>query len=195
MTPDQQRRYDELKAEENKDKRQAELERKAVVKGVDTDVAMEIKEHWHTKLEQNVYVVTMGERVDREVYDELNQRAKQLGGRYSRSFKGSPAGFQFYDRETAEKFVALKEGDQSKAEAAVERKEEKKNTAAERLIELADKLEGIGKESLNADRQGKHPPAGRYGAEGRGSGAEEYRLCQDHAQPRSGNAGGQGQAP
>ncbi|MGL5060780.1 MAG: helicase-related protein, partial [Microcoleus sp.] len=68
-------------------------------------IPSEIKDAFNKKKGIPHHVVVLGARVDRDVYDRLNSKAKSMGGYYS-AFKGPGAvpGFQFTDRETAEKF-------------------------------------------------------------------------------------------
>lgn len=95
-----------------------------------------IVEHFHTKRGQNVYIVTLAERVDRDEFDRLRSEAKALGGWYSRKWQGSPAGFAFADRTVAERFIG---GEQAKPTET--RTAERKVNRAEKLRELADRME------------------------------------------------------
>ena len=175
LTEEQRVTYDRLVAEQSLEASRKKIEERATVESVDTDVPMEIVEHYHTKRGQNVFIVTMANRVEREEYDALNKRAKQLGGRYSRSFKGSPAGFQFYDQETAEKFVGMEQ--ESNVDKVMERKEEKKLDAADRLIEIAERLEESGSESLNADRKDNTARRARMAASAEASAQADIAMA------------------
>jgi hypothetical protein len=69
-------------------------------------VAASLKQTRHAKKGIDLHVVALDERVDRDVYDRLNSQAKRLGGYYSRYDKrGAIPGFQFEDRESAEKMM------------------------------------------------------------------------------------------
>lgn len=153
LTADQKAHYDELIAEQEKVSRQREIERKTTVTQVTTDASMTLIETKHTRDGYDLFVVQLSERVEREVFNELNSKAKHLGGWYS-SFRGNGAvpGFQFKEKSAAEKFMSLKEGDVSQTEEVLEKKEESKTNAAERLLEMADDLEAKANESLNKDR-------------------------------------------
>lgn len=107
----------------------------APVQGNAADGA-EIVEHFHTKRNATVYIVTMGERVDRDEFDRLRSQAKALGGWYSRKWKDSPAGFAFEARDQAEAFIG---GEQAKP--AETRSGERSANRADRLRELADGME------------------------------------------------------
>lgn len=151
LTPEQQRRYDQLIADTNKQKRGEELEKKAVVSGVNKEgIKMSLKQTTHAKKGHDLYVATLDERVERNTYDELNSRAKQLGGYYS-SFKGLGAipGFQFKDEESARKFMSLEE---VKSDRLEQQKEQQQVNNAERLKQLAEKTEESASEKLNQDR-------------------------------------------
>ena len=66
----------------------------------------QVVETAHTKTKVPLYVVQLGTRVDRSVYEQLNREARELGGYYS-SYRrdGAIPGFIFKTREPAEKFV------------------------------------------------------------------------------------------
>jgi len=86
------------------------------VKQVDVEnVRMNIEPHYHTKRLQYVYIVTLSARVARSKFDELNGAAKRMGGWYSPTFQGSPAGFAFKTEEIAQRFVSVnRHGDGSR---------------------------------------------------------------------------------
>ena len=151
LTPEQQRKYDQLVTDTNKQKKSEELEQKSVVSGVSKEgIKMSLQKTTHAKKGHDLYVATLDERVERNTYDELNSRAKQLGGYYS-SYKGLGAipGFQFRDEETARKFMLLEE---VKSDRLEQRKEEQQSNNAERLKQLAERTEESANEKLNQDR-------------------------------------------
>lgn len=154
LTLEQQAQYDELAAGATRAKQAAESDRLAVVQAVDTGgVSMTIRETTHAKRGVPLFVVCMGDRVPRETYTDLLSKAKRLGGWYSRYAKGEAIpGFQFESLEAAEQFTALQSGDVSTAEQVQEHKEEKKGRAANRLIDMADRMEEAANEKLNAPR-------------------------------------------
>lgn len=149
LTLEQRKQYDELIGLTTKEKQQQELEKRATIQQVDLSENVELKiyETKHTKTGADLFVVKLSERVDKETYTELNRKAKQLGGWYSSYTKdGAISGFQFKEKEQAEKFIALKEGNVSnidKVEEKIEQKEEKRaealRTNAEAIIERVDK--------------------------------------------------------
>lgn len=67
---------------------------------------MSLKETVHSKKGHKLFVVTMDERVERDVYDRLNRDAKRGGKGYS-AFRGNGAipGFQFLERKPAQEFI------------------------------------------------------------------------------------------
>jgi len=154
MTPEQSAAYDELIAQQTKEKQQREEESKAVVKQVELEgVEMNIYETKHTKKGTPLFVVKLSERVDKDVYTELNKRAKQLGGYYSSyAREGAIAGFQFTEREQAEKFIAVKHGDVSNVEKVQEKKEEKKEKRADKLRQNAESIIERVDNELSKDR-------------------------------------------
>lgn len=70
--------------------------------------ALAILETNHTKTKAPLFVVQLGTRVDRSVYEQLNQSARKLGGYYS-SYRrdGAIPGFIFKTREPAELFLEV----------------------------------------------------------------------------------------
>jgi predicted RNA methylase len=159
LTDAQRVTYDELRARAGREVRQRDDAKKATVQAASETVATTITETTHTKKGYPLFVVQLAKRVERDDYTKLNLAAKKLGGWYS-SFRGNGAtpGFQFKTKDAAEAFQKLAtEGDTTAVkEAATERREtrreEKKNAAAERLADMADKLEASAQESLSRDR-------------------------------------------
>lgn len=157
LTAEQQRKYDELKAEAGLGERQEAAEAKATIAPValGEGVGMELKQTKHTKTGEDLHVVTMTQRVERDKYDELNKKAKKLGGWYS-SFKGAGAipGFQFKSEDAAKQFMGLGEGQAADTSATVEAKaEEKKARVSNKLLDLADSMDEKAAAVLNADRK------------------------------------------
>jgi DNA polymerase III sliding clamp (beta) subunit (PCNA family) len=158
LSPDQRRRFDELRAESSMNQREErEIDRKATVGKVvgAATTPMQIVEKPHTKRGHNVFIVTMGDRVDGETFKELARKARALGGNWSRAWKptDSPAGFVFNEKAKAEQFISLREGAVDKTAEVQAQKEDSKEASAERLIQLADRMEAKASESLNRDRQ------------------------------------------
>lgn len=94
---------------------------------------------FHDRRQATLFIVQLTERVERETYNELNRKAKMLGGWYS-SFKRDQAGFHFFEEDKAQRFIALLAGDENRSDVLAERKTRREQTAAERLHELADEL-------------------------------------------------------
>ncbi len=153
LTPEQRVKWDELQAEQNRGQRERMNGPSETVRKVDIgEVAMTMKEGWHQKKGEPVFVVQMSDRVSPEQYKDLNAKAKQLGGYYS-SFVKDQRGFQFSTKEAAEKFMALQEGDVSRADILAERQAEKQGNASDRLSETAEAMRERAEEKLNAERK------------------------------------------
>lgn len=106
LTQEQRLRYEDMVAARNLDRR--EQERSA--KGNETApsaTSSDIIKTKHTKTGDDLFVVQMGDRVERDAYNRINAHAKTLGGWYS-SFRGKGAvpGFQFKSEEKATEFRA-----------------------------------------------------------------------------------------
>lgn len=160
LTPEQRATYDELRAKAGRAKRVEADQRRDVVQAADEQVGAKLVETKHTRQGYDLFVVQLEKRVERDDYTRLLNAAKKLGGWYSSFNKaGAVPGFQFKDKAAGEAFLTLvTEGDTAAVQgAATERRSDrraaKKNAAAERLAEMADKLEADAQERLNADRQ------------------------------------------
>ena len=155
LNDEQRIKYDELTADTRKTIQQKDEQRKAEIKQVENVSAdMEIKETVHTKKNIPLFVVVLSQRVDRAIYDELNSRAKKLGGYYSSYNKGGAIpGFTFEKKEAAELFVQVKDSNVNAAELKQEQNEEKQQTAAEALREKGQKQIEEGEAELNRDRK------------------------------------------
>lgn len=106
LTQEQRASYEDMVAARNLDRR--EQERSA--KGNETATSVtssDIIKTKHTKTGDDLFVVQMGGRVERDAYNRINAHAKTLGGWYS-SFRGNGAvpGFQFKSEEKATEFRA-----------------------------------------------------------------------------------------
>lgn len=154
LSQEKRKLYDSLVGESVLEKRKEEVEAKSEIKKVEgLKTGMSLSETVHTKEKYPLFVVQLTDRVEKDVYTELNTKAKKLGGWYS-SFRGSGAipGFQFKDKEQALKFMELKEGDVSNIEKIEERIEAKAEKRADKLRETANSVIQKADETINADR-------------------------------------------
>ena len=154
LTDEQLAAYDKLRADQTRERRAAEKSPETVAK-IESEVGdleFEITEGYHSKRDCTLHIVRLSARVDRAVFSELKIKAKQLGGWYS-SFVKSQAGFQFLERETAEKFVALLSSDQDRSEELSARRERKEQSAAERLTRLASELHNRADDAIEQSKQ------------------------------------------
>jgi len=148
LTKQQLQRYEELLAEDELKRQAEEAARKGTVKRVEIgDTSMDIQQTKHTKTGADLWVVRLSDRVEKDVYQQLNTAAKRLGGYYS-SYRGGGAipGFQFKTEDDAKQFVALRDGDVQK------QKEDKIESASERLKAAAERKAEAAQEELNKDR-------------------------------------------
>jgi hypothetical protein len=156
MTAEQRAKYDEIVGETTKEKQKADILNKAIVKKVDLpeSVSLNITQTKHTKTGEDLFVVKLSERVDKDTYKELNSKAKKLGGWYSSYTKdGAIAGFQFKEKEQAEKFISIKESDVSNIEKVEERQEEKSEKRADSLRKNAEGIIEKVDAELSRERQ------------------------------------------
>ncbi|MFM4714944.1 LPD38 domain-containing protein [Aeromonas veronii] len=106
LTQEQRARYEDMVAARNLDRREQERSAKGNETAPSTTSSDIIKTK-HTKTGDDLFVVQMGDRVERDAYNSINAHAKTLGGWYS-SFRGKGAvpGFQFKSEEKATEFRA-----------------------------------------------------------------------------------------
>lgn len=70
-----------------------------------------VTEHTHTKKGFQMWIASMGERLERSEFDSLLAAARELGGWYSRPWSGTPGGFAFKIEGNARAFVAAHGGE------------------------------------------------------------------------------------
>ena len=148
LTDEQKEQYDEALAKDGKAKRFEQSARKASVSAasVPDNLGMKYEKGKHSKTGADLHVVKMSDRVSKEAYTGLKERAKGLGGYYSTYAKG----FIFKDEEGAQKFA---KNEPVKGEDVVTAKQgAKQNSAATRIKELAEKTLESAEESLGRDR-------------------------------------------
>jgi len=126
------------------------------------DYQFTIKEGYHAKRQCSLWIVQLSTRVERPTFNELNRKAKMLGGWYS-SFVKVDAGFQFLEQDQATRFAALLTGDADRTDILAGRKERKEQSAAERLEELADRLVERATEALERSESSLQNTARRAG--------------------------------
>lgn len=178
LSLEQLRRWDQMEADVSRGKRQQAAASRVVEKfsAGASGVSLSLKQGWHDKRQADLWIVQVHERVPREQYQEMLSKAKQLGGWYS-SFKKSDAGFQFLSRESAEKFVALCMGDADRAEELSQRASRREQTAGERLLELADRVEAEADSILHAERQVNTVRRARMAASMEGAARQQIGLA------------------
>ena len=139
FSDEQLARYDALHADLTRERRAQQTP--AVVTQFQSEelqgIAFQVREGFHDRRQCPLWIVQLTSRVERGAFNELNRKAKMLGGWYS-SFKKSDAGFQFLSQENADRFCSLLAGDADRSDVLEARKERRELTAAERLHELAD---------------------------------------------------------
>lgn len=155
LSTEQREIYDELRTGVTKEQKAAAAERKAQISAVALDdTEMIIIETVHTKKNIPLWVVRLSERVEKFIFQDLNSRAKQLGGYYS-SYKGGGAipGFTFERKEAAELFIQIKDGDINAIELRKAINAEKTQERAENLQAKAESINDKATEELNKDRK------------------------------------------
>ena len=155
LTTEQREIYDELRTGITKEQKAAAAERKAQISAVAMeDTELIILETVHTKKNIPLWVVRLSERVEKFIFQDLNSRAKQLGGYYS-SFRGNGAipGFTFERKEAAELFIQIKDGDVNAADLRKAINAERTQERSENLQAKAESINDKATEELNKDRK------------------------------------------
>jgi len=169
LTPEQRIRYDELEAEGTREAREARKRAaQNEVRAAGQTTGGQIIATKHTRDGYDLFVVQLADRLSREDYNTVLAGAKRLGGRYS-AFRGNGAvpGFQFRMREDAEAFLKLAGGDVAAAKDQVEQRrdafaDDRSQTAAERLTEMADRMEQDADAEENRDRKANTARRARF---------------------------------
>ena len=112
LTPEQQATYDDLKAQQSRERRQEQPRQPEQV--TQPTEGATLQETVHEKKNKPVFVVQLGERVDKETYSKILKEAKKNGGWYSKFSRGRAIpGFQFFNKAKAEEFLSYVKGEQS----------------------------------------------------------------------------------
>ncbi|SIQ71566.1 Methyltransferase small domain-containing protein [Aeromonas sp. RU39B] len=185
LTTEQRARYEDLVAASNMDKREAVRDAKAEAK-VTATTAGDIIQTKHTKTGEDLFVVQMGERVDRDTYNTVNAKAKEMGGWYS-SFRGKGAvpGFQFKDKAKAAEFKAWLADEtttQAKPDAAPTEITEPSNEGGngkqvETLRQRADSVRAKADAALNAERKENTAKRAGQAAHARANAERDLRFA------------------
>lgn len=83
-------------------------------------VAGDIVGVYHTKMNCDIFIVTIPEKLQRADFDALLEKARKLGGWYSRKWGDSPNGFAFKTQDAAESFTAERQSSPQPAAETVD---------------------------------------------------------------------------
>jgi len=153
LTTDQQSRFDQLLADQSRQRRRDQRSRRIVsqVEADDTDdLAITIIEGEHTKQQIPLWICQLSKRVSGDTFRQLKIKAKQLGGWWS-SFVRGQEGFQFKTPEAAEQFRALLAGNVDRSDILEGRRARKMESASDRLASVADTLAAEAEAILDSD--------------------------------------------
>ncbi|MCG6405234.1 PLxRFG domain-containing protein [Vibrio fluvialis] len=154
----QLKEYDRLMVEHRLERLKQEQKAAAEVKAVDGEIAYQLAETIHTKKQIPMYVVQLtGDRLDKEAFKGLADRARKLGGNFVNAMMAKRFdtidGFQFANKDDRDTFARLLDGDKVSAERRqAERQEQKTDSRVTRLMDLATSQEEKADEVINADR-------------------------------------------
>jgi predicted RNA methylase len=141
--------YDSLIWQRDQDAVKAEQERRAKIEQVDLgDVELTVTQERHTQKDVDIWIVRISTRVDGETYKRLAEAAERLGGGWSRYSNG----FLFWEKEDAETFAGVKDGDVSAGERWARSRQAREDRAADRLAQYALRKDGAAADALAQDR-------------------------------------------
>lgn len=185
LTPEQREAYDTLAAEKSRGERMARINAdKTEVRAAIHTTTGDIIETKHTRTGEPLFVVKAAERVERDTYNQWNATARRLGGWYSTySGNGAVRGFQFKTRDNAEAFLKYLGGDVESAKTAVQTRrdvyaDDRMQSAAERLTEMADALDDKADEILGAERKVNTARRARFAASAEASANGDKAMAQ-----------------
>ena len=145
FTPEQWAKYDRLHADEKLEQQAKEAIK--TVQAIQDDVSYTTHETAHSKKNTPLFVVSLDGRVEKDLYSELNSKAKSLGGYYSAYNKdGAIPGFQFKSEDDRKNFLTVLDG-----KAVDKVKEDKDKTDS--LEALTDRIEERATGVINQDRK------------------------------------------
>lgn len=128
LNKDEQVQYEEKLAEQQKEQKSTK-----VVSKLQADADFSIEKSTHTKTGEDIWIVKLNERVDKEAFDEINSKIKKLGGYYSRYVKGF-----VFNEDPTETLNTLKEG---RVEVVKEMTEDRAKAVADKLRTVADNMQ------------------------------------------------------
>lgn len=168
LTPEERRRYDEFTALDERERAEAELQKKAAERAAFTKRAAETSVEnasakvipgKHTKKGHDIFTVQLDARVSGDDFKALSAKAKGLGGYYS-SFRGNGAipGFIFESNDVAQKFATSIGGGATPEAPAQEPEAEAESpklhgSGPERLRKQAATLQDRADEAMGVERQ------------------------------------------
>lgn len=164
LSDEQLARYDALHADSTRERRQKETPT-TVTKFQNEElqgIEFVLKEGYHDKRQCPLHIVQLTTRVERDAFNELNRKAKMLGGWYS-SFKKDAAGFQFLEKDKAERYCSLLNDNADRSDVLEARKGRKELSASERLHELATDLFDRAQETIEQSKESLQNTARRAG--------------------------------
>jgi phospholipid N-methyltransferase len=155
LTSEQLARFDSLRADKGREQKIKALEQKAQLSAVNLEgLEFSLHNSHHAKKNIPLWVVQLNGRVEREIYKELDMKAKALNGYYS-SFRGNGAipGFTFDNEDNAKAFMRLRSENVDASEQAKERIADRALNRIETLTEKGEGLEALATTELNKDRK------------------------------------------
>lgn len=151
FTPELRARYDKLVTDEILSRRKSEQEAAAKKAGLEADGEIEvgdITEGTHGKTGATIFNVSLETRLGKDKFKEAAGMARSMKGGYWRG------NFYFPTREDAEIFMGWLQGnDIDRSESVSAKREEKRQSNAEKLREASEKLAEKANAEYNAERK------------------------------------------
>jgi len=112
-------------------------------------VSGNVHEVFHTKKQENIYIVTLPS-MERDEFNAMRDHVKSIGGWYSRKWGTSPAGFAFNTRAEAEAFAGGNEPEPANNKMADKLQAISEKAASEAEAKLADRQTNTAKRLAQA---------------------------------------------
>ena len=176
LTKAQTAEYERLTTEADWQAREARQQKGNVVKGLETEEALEIHpitEGTHTKSGDTIYNVKVETKLGKQKFQEAAQQARAMKGGY---YKGN---FWLKTREETEQFIHWLNGqniDRTPAKMAQETSQATRQV--DKLRTMADKLEQQGTTELNAERTTNTARQMDQAASARGKATKKINFAQ-----------------
>lgn len=118
------------------------------------ETSLAVKASWHTKRNIPIWLVQLSERVEREKFTELAEKAKQWGAKWNSYPPNDPSnhGFLFFSESDANAFASLTGSTADNSERLARLEQERQERVRDRLLSYAHNKVSSSQQILNQQR-------------------------------------------